>query len=64
MNWPFNKTNYMIFGIGICSIILGYIVIATNSVDSYLSTKIGPMILFLGYCLIIPYSIIYNRKKK
>ena len=63
MNWPFNKTNYVIFGIGIVSIIIGYLLIATNSVDSYMSTKIGPVILFVGYCLIIPFSIFYNGKK-
>ena len=28
MKWPFNKTNYVIFGIGILTIIIGYIVIA------------------------------------
>lgn len=63
MKWPFNKTNYVIFGIGIVSIIIGYLLIATNSVDSYMSTKIGPVILFVGYCLIIPFSIFYNGKK-
>ena len=63
MKWPFNKTNYVIFGIGILSIIIGYILIASNSVDSYMSTKIGPVILFIGYCLIIPFSILYSGKK-
>ena len=63
MKWPFNKTNYVIFGIGIVSIIIGYLLIASNSVDSYMSTKIGPVILFVGYCLIIPFSIFYIGKK-
>tara|TARA_Y100001935_G_scaffold172009_1_gene141988 strand:- start:457 stop:648 length:192 start_codon:yes stop_codon:yes gene_type:complete len=63
MKWPFNKTNYVIFGIGILSIIIGYVVIAVNSVDSYFATKLGPLILFIGYCFILPYSIIYNGKK-
>ena len=63
MKWPFNKTNYVIFGIGIVSIFVGYLLIASNSVDSYMSTKIGPVILFVGYCLIIPFSIFYSGKK-
>ena len=63
MKWPFNKTNYVIFGIGIVSIIIGYLLIASSSVDSYMSTKIGPVILFIGYCLIIPFSIFYSGKK-
>ena len=63
MQWPFNKINYMLFGIGIISIILGYVIIANNSVDSVASTKVGPVILFIGYCVIIPIAIIRNPKK-
>ncbi len=63
MQWPFNKINYALFGIGIISIILGYLIIANNSVDSVASTKVGPVILFIGYCVIIPIAIIYNPKK-
>ena len=53
----------MIFGIGIVSIIVGYLLIASSSVDSFMSTKIGPVILFIGYSLIIPFSIFYSGKK-
>ena len=63
MESPFNKINYMLFGIGLISITLGYVIIANNAVDSAASTKIGPVILFLGYCVIIPVSIIYRLKK-
>ena len=63
MESPFNKVNYMLFGIGLTIIGLGYLIIANNIVDSSASTKIGPLILFIGYCLIIPVSIIYKPKK-
>ena len=63
MEWPFNKTNYTLFGIGIVSIIIGYLIITFNTVDSMASTKIGPIILFLGYCVIIPAAIFYSPKK-
>ena len=53
----------MLFGIGLLSIILGYLIIWNNAVDSSLSTKVGPMILFIGYCVIIPTAIIYKPKK-
>jgi len=53
----------MIFGIAILSIIIGYLIISYNSVDSIQSTKIGPIILFIGYCIIIPISIMYGQKK-
>ena len=53
----------MLFGIGIVSIIIGYLIIAYNPVDSLESTKIGPVILFIGYCVIIPTAIIYKSKE-
>ena len=62
MYWPFKTTNYVIFGIGILSLVIGYLIISLNSVDSIQSTKIGPIILFVGYCIIIPLSILYNQK--
>ena len=62
MEWPFNKTNYAIFGIGIIMIIIAYLIISSNEVNSVASTKIGPLMLFLGYCIIIPISIIYSKK--
>jgi hypothetical protein len=63
MESPFNKINYMLFGIGLTIIGLGYIIIANNTVDSSAATKIGPLILFIGYCVIIPVSIMYKSKK-
>ncbi len=62
MEWPFNKTNYAIFGVGIIIIIIGYLLISFNEVNSIASTRIGPLMLFVGYCVIIPISIIYSKK--
>ena len=63
MDSPFNKINYALFVIGLISIGLGYLIITNNTVDSYASTKTGPLMLFIGYCVIIPISIIYKTKK-
>ena len=63
MDWPFKKINYAFFGIGLLNIIAGYLIIANNPVDSTLSTKLGPVMLFVGYCVIIPFAIIYKPKK-
>ena len=61
-SWSFNRTNYQIFGIGLVIIVFGYIVMATGETESYQSTKIAPLILTLGYCGVIPLSILYKRK--
>ena len=63
MESPFNKINYVLFVIGLIVIGLGYLIITNNTVDSSASTKVGPLMLFIGYCVIIPVSIIYKQKK-
>jgi len=61
-SWSFDKTNYQIFGIGLIIIVCGYILMATGETESYQSTKIAPLILTLGYCGVIPLSILYKKK--
>lgn len=55
---PFKKENYIIIGIGLIFIILGYIFLAIGDIT------ISPILLTLGFCVIIPIGIIYKRKKK
>ena len=59
-SWPFNKKNYLLFGIGILVIILGYVIMATGTVNSFQSVKLAPIILVIGYLVIIPLSIFYK----
>ena len=59
--WPFKKINYFIFGIGVIAIILGYILMGYGEVNSILSLKIAPFILFIGYIILIPISILYKK---
>jgi hypothetical protein len=59
-NWPFNKKNYLLFGIGIIVIILGYVIMGTGEVNSFQSVKLAPVLLVIGYLVIIPLSIFYK----
>ena len=59
--WPFKKNNYLIFGIGVLTIILGYILMASGDVNSFLSIRLSPFILFIGYVILIPLSIFYRK---
>ena len=63
-SWSFGKINYLIFGIGLCIIMLGYIVMATGETESLQSVKIAPLILIVGYCIIIPAAILVKPKDK
>lgn len=54
--------NYMIIGIGIVLIVIGYILMAANSVDGFLPTVVAPILLVAGYCVLIPLGILYKDK--
>ena len=60
--WSFNKINYIIFIIGVLFIIFGYVVMATGTVNSFQSLTLAPIMLFLGYIIFIPASLIYREK--
>ena len=60
--WSLGKTNYSMFGISILVIIIGYIVMATGDTDSFQSIKLAPVILTIGYCVLLPISILIKNK--
>ena len=51
-SWPFGRKNYLLFLIGVMTIVFGYVLM-------YLTADIvwAPVILVIGYCVIIPISI-------
>lgn len=59
--WPFNKFNYLIFGIGVLTIMLGYLLMSTGKVDSFQSIRLSPLLLFIGYVVLIPLSIFLKK---
>ena len=63
-SWSFGKINYQLFGIGLLTILLGYILMATGETESVQSIKISPIILMIGYCILIPAAILVKPRKK
>lgn len=61
--WTFTKKNYIIFALGTLLIALGYIVMATGETTSTQSLTIAPIMLFIGYVVVIPTALIYRDKK-
>jgi hypothetical protein len=53
----FSKRNYMVLGIGLLVIILGFIFLAMGDIT------ISPILLVLGYCVIIPLGILLPKEK-
>ena len=61
-SWSLSKTNYLLFGIGLFLIIFGYVLMGNGEVDSFQSLTLAPIMLFIGYIIVIPASLIFRDK--
>jgi len=62
-DWYFEKENYVFFIAGIISVILGYIIMVTGETYSFQSLSLAPILLFVGYIILIPLALIYKKDK-
>ena len=62
LHFAMTSKNYMIIGAGIAIIILGYFFMSENSVNGFLPTVVAPILLISGYCVIVPFGILYKDK--
>ncbi len=62
--FPLEKENFIIMGVGLLTIILGYVALSGNNVEGFRQLTLSPILLLLGYCVIIPIGIMYRKKEK
>ena len=71
--FPYSKNNFLIFGLGIVVIIIGYMLMSTGISDEAshqtawnnpLAVSVAPVVLVIGYCVIIPYAILRMFRNK
>ncbi len=58
---PLHRENFIILGIGLAVIAAGYIAMWEGSVEGFLPLVLAPILLVLGYCVIIPFGIFYRK---
>lgn len=56
--------NYQIMLAGFAVIILGYVALSASPWDGVLPLDVAPILLVIGYCVILPIGIVYRKKKK
>lgn len=54
----FGKINYLLLLFGIVAIVIGYLTLSKGSITT------APILLVLGYCILIPFGLIIREKKK
>ena len=57
------KANYIVFLIGFAVITLGFVLMATGGTHSSQSLTLSPIILLVGYLVLIPISIFIGGNK-
>jgi hypothetical protein len=62
--FPFEKINYIIIAVGLVVIIAGYIALSAPTVEGFSPLVLAPILLVLGYCVIIPVGILFRKKIK
>tara|TARA_Y100001970_G_scaffold200097_1_gene243353 strand:- start:255 stop:488 length:234 start_codon:yes stop_codon:yes gene_type:complete len=60
-SWSFTKRNYVLFILGIIFIISGYIIMALGETYSFQSLSLAPVILTIGYLVLIPFALLYKE---
>lgn len=61
---PFSKKNYQILGGALVVIAAGYIALAQKPWDSAFPLVVAPILLVIGYCVLVPLGILYRDKKE
>jgi hypothetical protein len=59
---PLNSRNYLLFLLGIFIIIIGYAALSQGPWNSFWSLTLAPILLVLGYCVIVPIAILYRKR--
>ena len=60
-SWPYKRKNYVLFGVGVFVIIVGYLIMYLGEVDSLQSLVISPLLLLAGYLVIIPMALLSKK---
>ncbi len=63
--FPLTRTNFLILAFGVIILAIGYIFMAIpDDPDAFLTRTLSPIILVIGYLVIIPIGLFYRDKKQ
>lgn len=61
---PYSVRNAKWFGAGLLTILVGYVCLAQPPVDGVLSLTLAPILLVIGYCILIPIALLIDPDPK
>ncbi|MCP5064696.1 MAG: DUF3098 domain-containing protein [Ignavibacteriae bacterium] len=57
------RENYILFGVGMAIVIIGFLLMAQGPWDNPLSLTVSPLVLLVAYLVVFPLSILYKKRK-
>ena len=63
-NMPFESKNIMFILIGIGVVTLGYVIMGMSETMGFMALSVSPVVLLLGYLVVIPLGIMYGAHRK
>ena len=61
---PFARKNWLLFVLGLLSISAGYLLLRLPPVDGSASLTVAPLLLVLGYCILIPLGLLLRTASR
>ena len=58
------QANYILFGVAVLVLIAGYVALSQGPADNPVSLTVAPLLLIVGYCILVPLSIFWRPKKR
>ena len=58
------KMNYIILGVGLLFVIIGFFLMTMGPWDNPLSLSVSPVVLLIAYLIIFPIAILYKKKEE
>lgn len=61
--FPLKKINFLIMGLGVIILVIGYILMAIpDNPDAFLTRTLSPILLVIAYLIVIPIGLFYREK--
>ncbi len=56
--WPFGRKNYILLGVALAVIIIGFVALSQGSIT------LAPLLLVIGYLVLVPWALLAKDKGK
>jgi cytochrome c oxidase assembly factor CtaG len=60
--WPYTRVNAYLALASLVTLIAGYVTLGVKPWNSWVSMNVAPVLLVIGYCVLVPATIIYHKR--